>query len=52
MGHCDYRTTLIYADYAPDGTQGRAFAERAFAGPCDAELAQTTVAPESNDLGR
>jgi integrase len=30
MGHRDYKTTSIYADYAPDATQGRAFAERAF----------------------
>ena len=30
MGHRDYKTTLIYADYAPGATQGRAFAERAF----------------------
>jgi integrase len=22
MGHRDYKTTLIYADYAPDATQG------------------------------
>jgi integrase len=32
MGHRDYKATLIYADYAPDATQGRAFAERAFGG--------------------
>ena len=32
MGHRDYKTTLIYADYAPDATQGRSFAERAFGG--------------------
>ena len=32
MGHRDYKTTLIYADYAPDATHGRAFAERAFGG--------------------
>lgn len=30
MGHCDYTTTLIYADYAPDPSQGTAWAERAF----------------------
>jgi integrase len=30
MGHRDYKTTLIYAGYAPDATHGRAFAERAF----------------------
>ena len=30
MGHKDSRTTDIYADYAPDSSQGRAWAERAF----------------------
>jgi hypothetical protein len=30
MGHRDFTTTLIYADYAPDPSGGAAFAERAF----------------------
>jgi integrase len=30
MGHRDYKTTLVYADYAPDSSQGRVFAEKAF----------------------
>ena len=30
MGHGDYRTTLIYADYAPDPIQGARWAEAAF----------------------
>lgn len=30
MGHRDYTTTLIYADYAPDPSQGTVWAERAF----------------------
>src|SRR5439155_4979677 len=30
MGHRDFTTTLIYADYAPDPSQGTAWAERAF----------------------
>jgi hypothetical protein len=30
MGHGDYRTTLIYADYAPDPVQGARWAEAAF----------------------
>jgi Phage integrase family len=30
MGHRDFTTTLIYADFAPDPTGGAAFAERAF----------------------
>jgi integrase len=33
MGHRDYKTTLVYADYAPDSSQGRVFAEKAFGGP-------------------
>jgi integrase len=30
MGHSDYRTTSIYADYAPDSTQGARYAALAF----------------------
>jgi integrase len=30
LGHSDYRTTSIYADYAPDATQGALWAARAF----------------------
>jgi integrase len=30
MGHSDYRTTSIYADYAPDPSQGARYAARAF----------------------
>ena len=40
MGHRDFKTTLIYADYAPDATQGRAFAERAFGASSEADRAQ------------
>jgi integrase len=32
MGHRDFRTTLIYADYAPDASAGAQWAERAFGG--------------------
>ena len=31
MGHRDYKTTSIYADYAPDPSQGATYAKRAFA---------------------
>lgn len=31
MGHRDYKTTEIYADYAPDPVQGARWAEAAFA---------------------
>lgn len=30
MGHSDYKTTSLYADYAPDASQGAAWAARAF----------------------
>jgi len=30
MGHADVQTTMIYADYAPDPTNGRLWAEKAF----------------------
>ena len=30
MGHSDYRTTSIYADYAPDPSQGAHYAAKAF----------------------
>jgi integrase len=33
MGHSDQRTTLIYADYAPDLTQGAMWLARAFGEP-------------------
>lgn len=31
-GHRDYKTTSIYADYAPDPSQGAAYARQAFSG--------------------
>ncbi len=33
MGHRDFTTTLVYADFAPDPAGGAAFVERAFGGP-------------------
>ncbi len=36
MGHGDYRTTLIYADYASDPVQGARWAEAAFSEGADA----------------
>jgi integrase len=36
MGHRDFTTTLIYADFAPNLSGGAAFAQRAF-GPSPAE---------------
>lgn len=30
LGHADIQTTMIYADYAPDPSNGRGWAKRAF----------------------
>ena len=35
MGHRDYKTTEIYADFAPDPTQGAMWAQRAFGNGVD-----------------
>jgi integrase len=42
MGHRDYKTTEIYADYAPDPVQGARWAEAAFAGEEDDEDGDAT----------
>jgi integrase len=43
MGHRDFTTTLVYADFAPDSAGGAAFAERAF-GRADPETSSRSVA--------
>lgn len=49
MGHSDYRTTSMYADYAPDPTQGAQYAAKAFgslgAGPAEAETLEQALSP-------
>jgi hypothetical protein len=45
MGHRDYKTTEIYADFAPDPTQGALWAQRAFGDSDDA-----TAEPASPDV--
>jgi integrase len=51
MGHSDYRTTSIYADFALDPNQGARYAEQALANPrLPARLtedANDVVAPET-----
>jgi integrase len=42
MGHRDYTTTLIYADFAPDPSGGAAFAERAFGQAADPASGSST----------
>jgi integrase len=37
MGHRDYKTTSIYADYAPDPTQGATWAAKAFGESSEAD---------------
>jgi integrase len=45
MGHRDYKTTSIYADYAPDPSQGARYAARAFE-PAKPEVSSPTAATE------
>ena len=37
MGHRDYQTTSIYADYAPDPSRGADYAAHAFSKPGQAD---------------
>lgn len=41
MGHRDYKTTEIYADYAPDPVQGARWAEAAFANEKEEDVEAT-----------
>ena len=49
MGHRDYKTTEIYADFAPDPSQGALWAQRAFG---DAAHAPVTGAPNLRHQSR
>ncbi|HWY90335.1 MAG TPA: hypothetical protein VNY31_06655 [Solirubrobacteraceae bacterium] len=52
MGHRDFTTTLIYADFAPDPAGGAAFAERAFGGLARQEkTASTAILGEASSCG-
>jgi integrase len=42
LGHSDYRTTLLYADYAPDLSQAALWAARAFDGAANDDAAAKT----------
>ena len=42
MGHRDYKTTEIYADYAPDPVQGARWAEAAFAEEDEGDIGDAT----------
>ncbi len=50
MGHRDFTTTLIYADFAPDPAGGAAFAERAFGGIARQEDASVRTALSSRGM--
>ena len=50
MGHRDYKTTEIYADFAPDPTQGAVWAQRAFGGATRLER-EEAVKAECSDPG-
>jgi integrase len=43
MGHNDIQTTMIYADYAPDPSNGREWVRKAFAAPADASTGHDRV---------
>jgi integrase len=43
MGHRDIQTTMIYADYSPDPSQGAAWAEAAFGTKATVVEAPTTT---------
>ena len=46
MGHRDYMTTEVYADFAPDPSQGALWAERAF-GPASDTSVNDESRPEA-----
>lgn len=49
MGHRDIQTTQVYADYAPDPSQGGVWAEAAFGGAADSStsLSEAGDSPEA-----
>ena len=52
MGHRDFKTTLIYADYSPDERRERELVGRAFQGPgskLGSNLSETQNNPEHLD---
>jgi integrase len=52
MGHSDYRTTSIYADYAPDPSQGALYAAKAFGPPSsNTALPPGLLSPANADGG-
>lgn len=50
MGHRDFTTTLVYADFAPDPAGGAAFAERAFGRPSTGSVPAVTPAAGTPDV--
>jgi hypothetical protein len=51
MGHADFKTTLIYADYSPDERRDRDLVARAFEGP-GSKLGSKLSETESNSDAR
>jgi integrase len=51
MGHRDYTTTLVYADFAPDPSGGAAYAEKAFGtAPPDPSVGPLTAGSPARDV--
>ena len=51
MGHRDYKTTEVYADFAPDPSQGAIWAERAF-GSSSPQVDQVVERDTQNNASR
>jgi integrase len=49
MGHRDYTTTLVYADFAPDPSGGAAYAEKAFGATTSAVTVNPLAAGHDSD---
>lgn len=50
MGHRDYKTTEVYADFAPDPSQGAEFAERAFGSDAKSEAVRATTTSDQSRM--
>jgi hypothetical protein len=50
MGHRDYKTTLIYADYQPDDRREAELVERAFGASTNPSTKQSETDSTSDDL--
>ena len=52
VGHADYRTTSIFADYAPDPSGGARYAAIAFGDAPEGETLDAALAVQARDRAR